>query len=141
MISLACLSIISLDRYIEATCSSFVTTCIKSFFVGFSKSAPTSSNLDFTIVIIVSLLVFSNFWSYERQLFIRTLPIILIIKISIFYITGIYKGSWVYSSLEDVLAIVKSVFFSSVVSLIGLVLIYNFQDFKGLIFFILFLVP
>ena len=82
------------------------------------------------------LLVFKSFGGIEKELFIQTLPFVLITKIAIFYISGIYKGTWTYSSIEDVLLIGKSVLLSSLGSLFVLLIISVINSFGGILFFL-----
>ena len=72
-----------------------------------------------------------------RNLFFQCLPIILILKLAIFYFTGLYKGTWKYSSFEDIFIVVKAVFYSSFGSLIVLALAFGIGALGGIIFFLL----
>ena len=83
------------------------------------------------------ILVFNNFGGPEKNLFIHTLPIILAVKIIIFYLSGLYKRSWFDSSLEDLLILTKSLVLSSLGSLIFLGLIFGINSFTGFIFFLI----
>jgi len=83
------------------------------------------------------ILVFKGFGGYEKHLFIQTLPLVLIMKILVFYISGLYKGSWMYSALEDILKIVKSVVLSSLGSIFALLLFFGIKPFSGFIFFVI----
>lgn len=83
------------------------------------------------------ILVWGGFGGQEKVIFIETLPIVLAIKIIIFYVSGLYKGSWRHSSIEDIIKIVKAVVFSSVCSIFVLVLLFGMKAFGGIIFFII----
>ncbi len=82
-------------------------------------------------------LVSGGFGSQAKTLFIQTLPLVLAIKIIIFYLSGLYKGAWKYSSIEDLIKIGKALVFSSICSSLLLTLIFGSKSFGGLIFFIL----
>jgi UDP-GlcNAc:undecaprenyl-phosphate GlcNAc-1-phosphate transferase len=83
------------------------------------------------------VLIFNNFGGYEKSLFIRTLPIVLVIKIIIFYFSGLYKRSWFDSSTEDLLMLIKSMVLTSIGSLFFLGLVFGIGSFKGIVFFLL----
>lgn len=83
------------------------------------------------------LLVAGRFDIQAKTLFIQTLPMVLAIKIIIFYLSGLYKGRWKYSSIEDLIKIGKTLIFSSICSSLLLILIFGSKSFGGLIFFIL----
>jgi len=83
------------------------------------------------------LLVSKGFGIQTKILFIQTLPLVFVIKIIIFYLSGLYKGTWKFSSIEDLIKIGKSLIFSSICSSLLLTLIFGFKSFGGLIFFIL----
>jgi len=83
------------------------------------------------------VLIFNNFGSYEKTLLIRTLPIVLVIKILIFFTSGLYKRSWSYSGIEDLLMLARSLVLSSVGSLIFLGLVFGLSSFGGILFFLI----
>lgn len=83
------------------------------------------------------ILVLRNFGGLEKTLFIKTLPFVLALKIIIFYISGLYKSSWRYSSIHDIIKIIKALVLSSVCSIFVLVLIFGMKTFGGIIFFIM----
>lgn len=64
----------------------------------------------------------------NRVLFIRMLPLILTIKLAAFYVFDLYGGMWRYTSIGDVLNIIKAACLSSLV-IISLVLFMT--GFKG----------
>ncbi|MFW9972597.1 MAG: hypothetical protein ACFFDF_20595 [Candidatus Odinarchaeota archaeon] len=83
------------------------------------------------------ILVFKNFGGFEKNLFIQTLPIVLVLKIIIFYFSGLYKGSWYYTSVEDLLMVSKSLVLSSLGAIIILSLFFGLGSFGGLTFFVI----
>ena len=83
------------------------------------------------------LLVAGRFDIQAKTLFIQTLPMVLAIKIIIFYLSGLYKGIWKYSNIEDLIKIGKTLIFSSICSSLLLILMFGSKSFGGLIFFIL----
>ncbi len=82
-------------------------------------------------------LIFRGFGGETKELYITSLPLLLLIKIVIFYLTGVYKKSWNYPSLEEMVGILAAVFFSSLVSWLGMELVFGKDRFGGLAFFVL----
>ena len=83
------------------------------------------------------LLVSGGFGIQAKILFIQTLPLVLAIKIIIFYLSGLYKEIRKYSSIEDLIKIGKTLIFSSICSSLLLTLMFGSKSFGGLVFFIL----
>jgi len=83
------------------------------------------------------LLLFRGFDGQVRELFVRSLPIVLLVKIVVFHFSNLYKRSWVYSRLEDALTVLKATFLSSLISVVVLALIFRLESFGGLVLFIL----
>jgi UDP-GlcNAc:undecaprenyl-phosphate GlcNAc-1-phosphate transferase len=104
----------------------------KRFFQAFFDLFLISAAYYFSFV-----LIFDNFGGYEKSLFIRTLPIVLVLKTAIFYGSGLYKRSWFDSSAEDLLMLTKSMVLSSIGSLLFLGLIFGVGSFKGMVFFLI----
>lgn len=65
--------------------------------------------------------------SQNWQLFLKTLPVIVFLKLGTFLVTGVYRGLWKYASLSDVAVFAKAVFVSSLVMVVSLVLVFRFQ--------------
>ncbi len=78
----------------------------------------------------------SQFDQFYFQLFVRTLPWILVIKLSTFYYMGLYQSVWRYISVRDMLDIVKAVLLSSFVILSFIVLLSRFEGFSRSVFLI-----
>src|SRR6266850_1665653 len=64
----------------------------------------------------------SNAW----KLFLRTLPVLVFVKMAAFLVLGVYRGIWRYTGLDDLIVFAKAVFLGWVLS--GLVLIYGAGD-------------
>jgi hypothetical protein len=82
-------------------------------------------------------LVFRTLGGPTRELFVQSLPVVLLIKIATFYFSSLYRRTWAYSSLEDALTILKATAFSSLGSVIVFSLIFKLSSFGGAVFFIL----
>jgi UDP-GlcNAc:undecaprenyl-phosphate GlcNAc-1-phosphate transferase len=77
---------------------------------------------------------FSN--SPAWQLFIRTLPVLVFVKMSVFLVMGVYRGLWRYTSVGDLIVFLKAVVLSSVASLMVVLFAFRFQGFSRTAFVI-----
>ena len=68
------------------------------------------------------------------KLFIRTLPVLIFIKMSVFLLMGLYRGLWRYTSMSDLILFAKAVALSSVASIIVLLFAFRFQGFSRTVF-------
>jgi len=82
-------------------------------------------------------LLLRDFSVATKKFFLLTLPVILVVKLACFYLGGLYKGSWKYAGLEDVIRIMKGVGLASVVSLVIKALAFGLNSYYGPVFFIL----
>ena len=84
-------------------------------------------------LILVGLAYFLSFFlRFEGKipenyliLFWQTLPVILVIKGTVFYFLGLYHGIWRYVSTEDLLNIFKAIVISSSIFVAFIVLVYG----------------
>src|SRR6476660_3808094 len=74
----------------------------------------------------------SGAWS----LFIRTLPVLVFIKMSVFLVMGVYRGLWRYTSMSDLIVFAKAVMLSSVGSILVLLFAFRFVGFSRRVFII-----
>ena len=70
------------------------------------------------------------------NLFFRTLPVLVFIKMSVFLVVGVYRGLWRYTSMSDLIVFGKAVVFSSVSSLIVLLFAFRFEGYSRKVFVI-----
>lgn len=77
---------------------------------------------------------FSN--SPAWQLFIRTLPVLVFVKMSVFLVMGVYRGLWRYTSVDDLIVFLKAVVLSSVASLMVVLFAFRFEGFSRTAFII-----
>ncbi|MFA5089565.1 MAG: hypothetical protein WC510_00870 [Candidatus Omnitrophota bacterium] len=70
------------------------------------------------------------------QLIEKSLVWLVMIKISVFYIFGLYRGVWKYISISDLLTIFKAVSLGSAFSILFFTFLFRFQDFSRTVFFI-----
>jgi len=78
------------------------------------------------------------FGSFERSnnwdLFIRTVPLLIVLKLAAFLVVGVYRGIWRYTSIEDFITFTKGVVIGSVLSVVAVLLLYRFQNFSRAVF-------
>ena len=70
------------------------------------------------------------------QLFLRTLPVLVFVKMAVFLATGVYRGLWRYTSMSDLIVFAKAVALSSVGSLLVLLFAFRFQGYSRKVFVI-----
>jgi len=72
--------------------------------------------------------------SGDWQLFIQTLPIVIIVKLGMFLVTGIYRGMWRYASLSNVAVFARATAVSSVATVLAIVFTMRFDGFSRTVF-------
>lgn len=77
---------------------------------------------------------FSN--SPAWQLFIRTLPVLVFVKMSAFLAMGVYRGLWRYTSIDDLIVFAKAVCLGSIASLLVVLFVFRFDGFSRTAFVI-----
>jgi UDP-GlcNAc:undecaprenyl-phosphate GlcNAc-1-phosphate transferase len=70
------------------------------------------------------------------NLFIRTLPVLVFIRMSVFLVVGVYRGLWRYTSMSDLIVFAKAVVLSSVASLLVLLFAFRFEGYSRKVFVI-----
>ena len=68
------------------------------------------------------------------QLFIKTLPILLVFKLFSFLAAGVYRGLWRYTSVGDSVIFAKGVILGSISSILAILFFYRFKDFSRTVF-------
>jgi UDP-GlcNAc:undecaprenyl-phosphate GlcNAc-1-phosphate transferase len=68
------------------------------------------------------------------QLFLKTLPLVVLVKLVTFLGAGIYRGIWRYASLSTATDFVRAVVLSSVASVVVTVFILRFDSFSRTVF-------
>ena len=68
------------------------------------------------------------------NLFIRTLPVLVFIKMSVFLFVGVYRGLWRYTSMNDLIVFAKAIALSSVASVLVLLFAFRFEGFSRTVF-------
>ena len=68
------------------------------------------------------------------ELFIDTLPLLIVLKLFAFLAAGVYRGLWRYTSISDFITFTKGVILGSVLSIVAVLLLYRFQNFSRAVF-------
>jgi UDP-GlcNAc:undecaprenyl-phosphate GlcNAc-1-phosphate transferase len=68
------------------------------------------------------------------ELFRDTLPLLIVIKLFAFLVSGVYRGIWRYTSVSDLITFAKGVISGSMLSILAVLLIYRFQNFSRAVF-------
>lgn len=83
------------------------------------------------------------FLRFENQLLSGNLELlrgsltwIIVIKMSVFFLFGLYRGVWRYISIPELLTIFKVVGLSSVASVLFLTFVFRFKEYSRAVFFI-----
>jgi UDP-GlcNAc:undecaprenyl-phosphate GlcNAc-1-phosphate transferase len=70
------------------------------------------------------------------KLFLRTLPVLVFVKMASFLVMGVYRGLWRYTGLDDLIVFAKAVVLSSVVSVMAVLFAFRFEGFSRTVFLI-----
>jgi UDP-GlcNAc:undecaprenyl-phosphate GlcNAc-1-phosphate transferase len=70
------------------------------------------------------------------KLFLRTLPVLVVVRLAAFLFFGVYRGIWRYTSIDDLMAFAKAVAAGSLISLAIVLFKFRFQGFSRAIFVI-----
>jgi UDP-GlcNAc:undecaprenyl-phosphate/decaprenyl-phosphate GlcNAc-1-phosphate transferase len=68
------------------------------------------------------------------DLFINTLPLLIVLKLFAFLWAGVYRGIWRYTSVSDLVIFAKGIIAASGLSIFAVLLLYRFQNFSRAVF-------
>jgi UDP-GlcNAc:undecaprenyl-phosphate GlcNAc-1-phosphate transferase len=97
----------------------------------------------FEVFLDVVLVILSYWASYAIsfpvtnpawQLILRTLPVLVFVKMAVFLATGVYRGLWRYTSMSDLIVFAKAVVMSSVGSLLLMLFAFRFVGYSRWVF-------
>lgn len=115
----------------------------KIIFSGFiyNKRRIAEVILDFIIIsmsyIAAFLLRFEGPLFYlNTPLIIQSLPIMVIVKLLMFYSFGLYRGVWRYIGIYDVIAIFKATSLGSIIAIVGLLFLFRVEGYSRTVFII-----
>jgi UDP-GlcNAc:undecaprenyl-phosphate/decaprenyl-phosphate GlcNAc-1-phosphate transferase len=74
--------------------------------------------------------------SPARQLFLRTIPIVVVVRLAAFLFFGVYRGIWRYTSVDDFVVFAKAVAAGTVVSMLIILFKFRFQGYSRAVFVI-----
>lgn len=81
------------------------------------------------------ILIFGSFENGEMwELFVKSLPILIVLKLFAFLAVGVYRGIWRYTSIKDFVTFLKAVSFGTILSILALLFLYRFQYFSRAVF-------
>lgn len=72
--------------------------------------------------------------SSSWDLFLKTLPLLILIKLGAFLVVGVYRGLWRYTSIGDLITFTKGVVLGSGLSVLAILAVYRFQGFSRAVF-------
>ncbi len=70
------------------------------------------------------------------KLFLRTLPVLVVVRLAAFLFFGVYRGIWRYTGIDDLMAFAKAVGAGSLISMLIVLFKFRFQGFSRAIFVI-----
>lgn len=93
-------------------------------------------------IILITIAYFSSYLlryegiidPHNLSLIEKSLPFIILIKLIIFSIFGLYKGEWRYISMNDLIKISQATFFGSLISVVVLLFLYRFEGYSRFVF-------
>ena len=68
------------------------------------------------------------------NLFLKSLPLLIVFKLCAFLIVGVYRGIWRYTSIKDIVTFGKGVALGSILSILAILLAYRFEGFSRTLF-------
>ena len=99
----------------------------------------------FEVLLDVILIMLSYWGAYAVKLgalsgstawllFLRTLPVLVFIKMATFLVLGVYRGIWRYTSVEDLITFAKAVAVSSILCMLAILFAFRFQGYSRTVF-------
>jgi UDP-GlcNAc:undecaprenyl-phosphate GlcNAc-1-phosphate transferase len=99
------------------------------------------------VILDLGIVVFCYYLAYRLRFdgpefrtffksFLKSLPVIISVKLLVFYSTGIYRGFWQYISTPDVFLFIRSSFFATILSITSVTILYRFNRFSKGVFII-----
>jgi UDP-GlcNAc:undecaprenyl-phosphate GlcNAc-1-phosphate transferase len=96
--------------------------------------------LDVTLIILAHYITYALVFgpvrasSLDWQLFLKTLPAIVSVKLVAFLALGVYRGLWRYAGVSDAIVFAKAVALGSIASLLLVVFAFRFVGFSRTVF-------
>lgn len=70
----------------------------------------------------------------EWDIFRKSLPLLVPLKLFAFLVVGVYRGLWRYTGISDIITFIKGVAFGSVLSVLAILLLWRFDGFSRTVF-------
>jgi UDP-GlcNAc:undecaprenyl-phosphate GlcNAc-1-phosphate transferase len=99
----------------------------------------------FEVLLDVGLIILAYWTGYvlsgfsdtpALQLFLRTIPIVVVVRLAAFLFFGVYRGIWRYTSIDDFVVFAKAVAAGTVISMLIILFKFRFQGFSRAVFLI-----
>ncbi|HKR02239.1 MAG TPA: hypothetical protein VJT09_16295 [Pyrinomonadaceae bacterium] len=101
----------------------------------------------FEVMLDVLLIIFAYYGSYVLRfgpmessgawrVFLRTLPVLVFVKMAAFLAVGVYRGIWRYTSVDDLVVFAKAVVLGSVASLLAILFAFRFEGVSRTVFIV-----
>jgi len=99
----------------------------------------------FEVLLDVGLIILAYWTGYvlsgfsdtaALQLFLRTIPIVVVVRLAAFLFFGVYRGIWRYTSIDDFVVFAKAVAAGTVVCMLIILFKFRFQGFSRAVFLI-----
>ena len=68
------------------------------------------------------------------SLFLKSLPVLIVVNLFAFLVGGVYRGIWRYTSIRDLVTFAKGVSLGSILSFLAILLLYRFENFSRTVF-------
>ncbi len=99
----------------------------------------------FEVLLDVILIILSYWGAYAVKvgplsgsaawnLFLRTLPVLVFIKMATFLVLGVYRGIWRYTSVDDLITFARAVAVSSILCMLTILFAFRFQGYSRTVF-------
>lgn len=99
----------------------------------------------FEVVLDAFLITLAYYFSYvllwgsfenspNFDLFLKTLPILIVGNLGAFLVIGVYRGIWRYTGVQDLVTFTKAVSLGTILSVLAILLFYRFAGFSRALF-------
>ncbi|MBL0712760.1 MAG: polysaccharide biosynthesis protein [Desulfosarcina sp.] len=95
-------------------------------------------------IVLIALSIYAAYFfrfefsipAYFQSKLLRILPVIIFTKLTVFHFFDIYRGMWRYTSINDLLNIIKASLISSLILISGILLFTRFEGYSRSVFII-----
>lgn len=101
----------------------------------------------FEVLLDVVLIILAYYGAYAlrfgsleeggtAKVFLRTVPVLVFVKMATLLLVGVYRGFWRYTSVDDLIVFAKGVVLSSIASVLAILFAFRFTDGSRAVFVI-----